>query len=103
MDIAVFYAKIVDDKEEGVYMAGVYFGGIAPSKSEADAIARECVNTVKGGSVIPKVQPIPENYHFMDVMQDVIEKFRALESELFLTEETLEATSVRSAKKRAGE
>ena len=50
--LLVAYAKLVDDKELGTLMVGVYYGGLAENEIEADDIARKCVSMTQGGIVI---------------------------------------------------
>lgn len=71
----VAYAKIVTDKEDGISLAGVYFGGLGDTQPEADELARECVNTVRGGTILPRVLPINGNGQLLEAMFDATDKF----------------------------
>lgn len=51
----VTYARIIIDKEHGIVLNGVYFGGIAGTNDEAETVAKECVNSIKGGTILPKI------------------------------------------------
>ena len=42
----VTYAKITIDKDDGISLLGVYFGGVAGDSDEADNIAKECATTI---------------------------------------------------------
>lgn len=78
----VVYARIVDSKEDGVYLAGVHFGGIAIEKTEADSIARECVNNIRGGTIMPKVLRLNGRHRLPAVMQDELSRFKKIESRM---------------------
>lgn len=56
--LVVLYAKIVDDKEMGILMVGIYFGGLADNETEADEIARKCVVNTQGGTAITRISPL---------------------------------------------
>jgi hypothetical protein len=87
--LAVFYAKIVDDKQDGVYLADVYFGGIGKDNKEAEKIARECVNVVRGGTIIPKIITLNGSFQLLSAMKEATEKFQAMEREMFLAEDII--------------
>lgn len=70
----VAYAKITTDKE-GIHLQGVYFGGLGESADEADAIARDCVNRIRGGTILPKVLRIDGNHQVLDALYDASDKF----------------------------
>ena len=46
MSYVVAYAKVSIDKEDGIELQGVFFGGVAQDEHEADEIATACVNMV---------------------------------------------------------
>ncbi len=71
----VAYAKIVVEKDDGIALAGVFIGGIGDTKEEADAIARDVVNTVRGGTIIPRVTKLTGDGQVIDAMYDATEKF----------------------------
>jgi len=92
--LAVVYGKAVDDKELGVYIEGVFFGGIAQDQNEADQLARICVNGTHGGIAIPKIMPVAgDNLH--RVFSDAVSRFDKVEREMVETEETLLASQKR--------
>lgn len=74
----VAYAKILLDKDRGVTLSGVYLGGIGRTSDEADMIARECVNTIKGGTIIPKIIRIDENTTLIDALYDAHDRFETI-------------------------
>ena len=71
----VAYAKIVVDKNGEVILAGVFFGGIGDTHTEAESIARECVNTIRGGTILPQIINLKGECQVMDAMYDATEKF----------------------------
>lgn len=89
MSYLVTYGKIVDDKSDGVYLAGVYFGGIASNIEDADLIAKGCIQHVRGGSIIPKIMMI-ESQSFLDAMTEAYKRFLDLEKHMMEAEEILE-------------
>ena len=89
--LAVVYGKAVDDKELGIYIEGVFFGGVAQNQTEADQLARTCVNGTHGGTAIPKIMPVRgDNLH--QVFSDAISRFNKVEREMIETENTLSAS-----------
>lgn len=74
----VAYAKIVVDKEEGIILQGVYFGGISDTNEDAEKIARECVNSIRGGTILPKVIKLDEECQILDALYDVTARFDAI-------------------------
>jgi hypothetical protein len=74
----VAYAKIVVDKDDGIALAGVFFGGIGDSAQEAEGIARECVNTIRGGTILPRVIKLERDGQVIDALYDATEKFERI-------------------------
>ncbi len=74
----VAYAKIVVDKDDGITLAGVFFGGIGDTTTEAENIARECVNTVRGGTILPRVVKLDKDGQVIDALYDATEKFERI-------------------------
>lgn len=73
----VAYAKITTDKS-GVKLQGVYFGGVGDSLNEANELASECVNKVKGGAILPKVYPINSRENLVDILYNASNKFEQI-------------------------
>lgn len=71
----VAYAKILLDKDTGVSLHGIYFGGIGDTPEDAEKIARECVNTIKGGTIIPKVLKIDDKFSVIDALYEAADRF----------------------------
>jgi hypothetical protein len=72
----VAYAKIVTDKQ-GIHLNGVFFGGIGDTPEQAHDIARECVNTIRGGTILPRVIQIQEKYKVLDALYEAADKFES--------------------------
>jgi hypothetical protein len=70
----VAYARLNINKGE-LDMHGVFFGGIAHSKEEANTLARACVNCTKTHMIIPKVLDIKAEENLVDVLYDAADKF----------------------------
>lgn len=73
----VAYAKISLDKESGVMLQGVYFGGMGETPEEAENIARECVNTIKGGTILPKVLKVTDEFTVIDALYEAADRFES--------------------------
>ena len=71
----VAYAKITEDKRKGILLQGVYFGGIGDTLEDAEQIARQCVNEVRGGTIIPKVLKLQNRCKVIDAMHEAFDKF----------------------------
>lgn len=80
----VTYAKIIDDKDNGIKLAGVYFGGVAADKEEAEKIARDCVNNIKGGTIMPRLHQSPNTCNLVHVMAEAETVFKKKESEMIM-------------------
>lgn len=92
----VAYAKIMIEKDTGISLLGVYFGGIGQTHDEAEQIARECVNSIKGKTILPKVIQVDANYTVIDALYDAHDRFEQM------TEKMREADEIisRENKKR---
>ncbi len=96
----IVYAKAVDDKELGVYIEGVYFGGISDTQADAGFIARACVNGTRGGTAIPKIIPIVGNNSLIALFDESKARFVKLEREMIENEDILLANQKRAKAKR---
>lgn len=95
--LVVIYGKVIDDKEIGIYIEGVFFGGVANSQEEADQLAKDCVNCT-GGVAIPKIIPIGDkNLH--EIFLEALRRFDKIEREMIETEDILSASQKRYKKK----
>jgi hypothetical protein len=91
----VCFAKIVDDKHDGIQLAGVHFGGAAPDYKSAEQIARDCVNNVRGGTVIPRIFNVTGHYQLLPAMNEAIARFRRLEADMVSAEEIIARSNKR--------
>jgi hypothetical protein len=71
----VAFARIQSDKDSDIALQGVYFGGVGETPEEAERIARECVNTIKGGTILPKIIQLSDTNSVIDGLLDAMEKF----------------------------
>lgn len=51
----IIFGKFVDDKEDGIYLSSVCFGGMANSKDDAESIASQCSKNTKGGIIVVRI------------------------------------------------
>lgn len=77
----VAYAKFNVDKDQGIILGGVFFGGVGESLGEAESIARDCVNTVRG-TVMPKLIKLESDGQIIDALYDATEKFEKMASDM---------------------
>ncbi len=82
----VAYAKVTVDKDEGISLAGVFFGGIGDTHQEAEGIARECVNTIRGGTILPRVIKLERDGQVIDALYDATEKFERVTQSMVETD-----------------
>ena len=85
----VTYGKVVDDKVEGIYLAGVYFGGVGETHEYAADIARRCVNSIRGGTIIPKILQMESPNSLLDTMAQARRKFEELERRMIEAEDIM--------------
>lgn len=83
----VAYAKVVDDKKEGIYVQGIYLGGVGDTKESAQAIARDCVNSGKGGTIIPRLFPSLSGESILTALDKAMAQFNRMESQMLVAEE----------------
>ena len=100
-EIVVTYAKVIEDKEDGIYIQGVFFGGIATTRDEAEKIARECVNGVKGGTILPKLIVTQGKADVLKAMETAGKRFDQLEVQMFEAEDIYQRTQENQARSRA--
>ena len=98
--LVVLYAKAVDDKELGVYVEGIYFGGVAHDKARAKEIADFCVNNVRGGTAIARVMHIGSRNTILEVFREARVRFEKIEREMIETEDILHANNARAKRRR---
>jgi len=96
----VAYAKIVTDKNTGISLAGVFYGGMGETVNEADQIARDCVNTTRGGTILPKIVPIEGSGQLLDAMFDATDKFEEVTSHMVESHNIILRTQNNRSKKK---
>jgi len=84
----VLYAKLVDDKELGILMTGIYIGGVCETEAQADEIATRCVSETQGGLILPKVTEIGTD-NILDVIKELERQFDKLADTMYENERIL--------------
>ena len=97
--LVVIYGKAIDDKEIGIYIEGVFFGGVAETQEEADRLARIAVNCTVGGTAIPKIIPIGDK-DLHQIFKEARARFDKIEREMMETEAILLANQQRCKNKK---
>lgn len=92
----VAYAKIIIDKDSGISLQGVYFGGAGESYEEAEDLARECVNTTRGGTVLPKVLKVTGKHQVIDALYDAADNFESITRQMQEADGIIKRTQHRS-------
>jgi hypothetical protein len=95
----VTYAKITMDKTQGVQLHGVFFGGIGNNWTEAELIAKECVNTIRGGTIIPKIVHIKTRNKLIAAMDEATNKFEKLTKQMSESDNIMKKAQERKKKK----
>lgn len=83
----VFYGRFIQDKTQGIHLEGTYYGGIAEDLIQGNAIAKNCVETVRGAMVVPRVLPMIDGATITDLIPSAVQKLRALEREMIEAED----------------
>ena len=87
----VAFARISVDKQDGIIMHGVFFGGIGDTFIEATQIARECVNNIRGGAIIPKILQMSNDENIIDVLYNAADKFEQITKNMLEVHEHLKS------------
>lgn len=90
-DYMVAYARI-SENSEGIFLQGVYFGGMGRTHEEASAIAKDCVNSTRGGTILPKVCRVNGKHQVMDALYDAAEAFESITAQMSEANETIKRT-----------
>lgn len=98
VEYVVAYAKFVDSKDEGAVLEGVFFGGVGSTADEADEIAKKCVNSVRGGTILPKISPLDGPEQVIDALYDAAEIFERTEQSMKEAHRTIMRTQARKKK-----
>lgn len=94
-EYVVAYAKITESKTDGICLEGVFFGGVGITAEDAEDIARNCVNSVRGGTIIPKILPVNGKCQVIDVLYDAIENFEKITNQMIEAHKTIQRTQGR--------
>ena len=84
----VLYAKVIDDKDMGALMTGVYVGGVCGTEAEADALATKCVSETQGGLIIPRIAKMHTD-NIIEVIQGVTKQFDSMANKMYENEAIL--------------
>lgn len=81
----ILYAKVIDDKKGlGVMMSDVLIGGFNDDFNEAENIARECVESIRGGMVIPRVMKV--DGEIQDTIANSMKVFNRIAEQMYEVE-----------------
>ncbi len=80
--LVVMYAKVVDDKNMGILMVGIFFGGLADNENEADDIARRCVAATQGGTAVTRIATMINN-DLMATVKHVVSIFDRMAERMY--------------------
>lgn len=92
VEYVVAYAKITESKEDGIVLEGVFFGGLGETLDEANKLARECVNNIRGGAIIPKIIPLTGDCQVIDALYDATENFEKIRDQMIEASDTIQRT-----------
>lgn len=76
----VIYGRIMVENDS-VKLEGVYFGGFRHAKEDADEVAKACTNTIKGGTIIPRLFK-SERPGLQEVMDEATDHFLDIETKM---------------------
>jgi hypothetical protein len=93
--LIVVYAKIIDDKEQGVKLGGVYLGGLVDDQQAADKLSRDLVNTIKGGTIITRTYNMADWHQLPRVMSEAEALFRKKEQDMIVASQIINRSSKR--------
>lgn len=96
MFYVVVFGKIVEDKADGVYLSGIYYGGMSNNKPEAEDMARYCIKTIKGGCIVPKIFN-SEDGNVLKIMKQAEKKFIEFERRMIEAEDIYTKSNKRKA------
>lgn len=102
MRYIVAYAKIVDSKEDGIVLNGVYYGGMGETLEEAEALAKECINNSKSGvAIIPKVMPLESSNCVVTALYNASDAFEKMTNQMIDAKSTIDRSqSIKKRKKK---
>lgn len=86
---AVFYAVIVEDDEEGIFVDSPYFGGVSHHKPQAEQLARHITNDRSmQGAIITKIYPFNLYEGLRQPHELATRQFNQMAKEMYDAEET---------------
>src|SRR4051812_40651763 len=97
---AICYAKIINDKQDGMRLCGIYFGGLAETQGEAKIIACDCVNSAVGCTIIPKIIQFSGRYRLPTAVDQAVKQLQTLEEQMLLSEHIMQRNSKIKKKKK---
>lgn len=71
----ISFAKVALDKNNGISLIGIFFGGVTTDEDEAAKLATHCVDTIKGYTILPMISEIDGPESLLDILDDATEKF----------------------------
>lgn len=99
MSWTVIYAKITDDKKNGVKMDGPSVGPIREKQSEAEAEARRLIEECRNATLIPRLYEISNALEIPVVLNSAKEYYKQLYNNMLESKEAL-SRPVRRKKRR---
>lgn len=88
MNYLVLYAKLVDDKDIGMLMTGIYIGGVVDTENDAEDLARKCVTCTQGGTAIARIRKI-NGGQLMPAVEAMTKIFDKLAERMYENERTV--------------
>lgn len=98
VEYIVAYAKFVENKDSGSELSGVFFGGASTSLEKADELAKKCVNSARGGYILPKILELTEPHQVIGALYDVQEQFEKMQKQMAECHSTITRTNTRKKK-----
>ncbi len=93
--LAVVYGRFQDDKADGVWLDGIFFGGVGETPDDADEIAKSCVSGCRGGTVFPKIIPIRDDTLLDGAIAEAKTRIWKMEKEMIENEDILRNQTAR--------
>lgn len=68
MEFVVYYASVIDDEEDGIFVNAPFLGGFSETREGADVLAKDIVNDRSlPGVVITKIFPCPDREQILSL------------------------------------
>jgi len=84
----------MSDKSQ-INLAGIYFGGISEDFEEAEQLARSCVNTIKGGTILPRIFETNQTGQLIELMYEAADRFDTIVNQMRSADEIIERSKKR--------